>query len=331
MICGDSAKYHLWGALNLFANIHTGIVEASTVDLAKETNIDKTKVHRLLQIFLREGLITIEKSFNQHEKSKISVCNYIKNKSEIAHEIANEIAKTKINETANSCVNDENHNHKQAIQKKDEIANLVATEMQYEMAHETANGCSLLPKKEGKKEGKKNRNSSLRSELLVSGGARSRSPTAPQSDIPVVLTDPAIVPAPIPAKERIKKAPKAKPDGSLVWDSYCGAYATKYGHAPARNAKQNALCSQLVTRLGVECAVLAARFYVFHGDFFYTKRCHPLDLLVKDAEKVDIERRKGQIMTTETAQQSEVRAFNQQVLRNFMKREDEREAKNGKA
>jgi hypothetical protein len=56
-----------------------------------------------------------------------------------------------------------------------------------------------------------------------------------------------------------------------------------------------------------------------------------LDLLVKDAEKVDIERRKGQIMTTETAQQSEVRAFNQQVLRNFMKREDEREAKNGKA
>jgi hypothetical protein len=73
MIGGSSAKIYLWIILNNLADIHTGIVEASLSDLATATRIDKTKVRRLLQAFLAEGLITIEKSFNRHTKTKITI------------------------------------------------------------------------------------------------------------------------------------------------------------------------------------------------------------------------------------------------------------------
>lgn len=72
--------------------------------------------------------------------------------------------------------------------------------------------------------------------------------------------------------------------GSRVWGAYALAYAGSYGTAPMRNAKNNALCKQLVDRLGMDEAEKVVRFYLTHRNSFYVQRTHPLDLCVRDAE-----------------------------------------------
>jgi hypothetical protein len=91
------------------------------------------------------------------------------------------------------------------------------------------------------------------------------------------------------------EAPKQSPpsestsDGTLVFKAYSKAYESRYKVPPPRNAKVNSLCKQLVKRLGVGGAVEVAKFYLSSDDFLYAKGKHPLDLLLRDAEKVHTE------------------------------------------
>lgn len=113
---------------------------------------------------------------------------------------------------------------------------------------------------------------------------------------------------------------KKPPNGSPVWEAYSKAYAEKYRVPPSRNAKSNALCSQLVTRLGVDEAPEVAAFYLSHNDFFYVKQLHPLTLLVKDAEKLRTEWKVGHKMTTHQAQKVELYDENKAVAERFLAR-----------
>lgn len=88
--------------------------------------------------------------------------------------------------------------------------------------------------------------------------------------------------------------------GALVWAMYENAYRERYKVEPVRNAKNNALCKQLVQRLGKE-APLVAEFYVQHSAQFYVLKGHPLSLLVADAEKLRTEWATGQKITTAAA------------------------------
>lgn len=85
------------------------------------------------------------------------------------------------------------------------------------------------------------------------------------------------------AAHRRKK--KEQSDGAKVWDAYANAYGQQYGVPPVRNAKTNALCATLARRLGVDEAQAMASWFLTQGGF-YSKRFHPLDLLVKDAESL---------------------------------------------
>ncbi|AOU97727.1 hypothetical protein BI364_06930 [Acidihalobacter yilgarnensis] len=76
---------------------------------------------------------------------------------------------------------------------------------------------------------------------------------------------------------------KPKSPASLTWEAYAAAYAQRYGAEPVRNAKTNGQCAHLVSRIGADEAPQVARWYVGQGGF-YAQRCHPMDLLVKDAE-----------------------------------------------
>jgi hypothetical protein len=83
--------------------------------------------------------------------------------------------------------------------------------------------------------------------------------------------------------------PPPKTDGSQVFEAYSASYQERYKIPPVRNAKTNALCSQLVKRLGLQEALQTVKFYITHNDAFYFRSGHSLSLLVRDAEKLRTE------------------------------------------
>ena len=84
--------------------------------------------------------------------------------------------------------------------------------------------------------------------------------------------------------------PVVKSEGRTipVWESYSAAYQLRYGTTPVRNAKVNGQLSQLLNRLGAD-AVRVAGFFVTHNDSMYVRAMHPVDLLLRDAEKLHTE------------------------------------------
>lgn len=91
-------------------------------------------------------------------------------------------------------------------------------------------------------------------------------------------------------------ASRAAPDGAVVWGAYSEGYKERYGKEPVRNARANALCAQLVKRLGAEDAPLVAAFYVAHPNPYYQQRGHALTSLVADAEKLHTEWSTGNVI-----------------------------------
>jgi len=122
-----------------------------------------------------------------------------------------------------------------------------------------------------------------------------------------------------PTKKASIKSQKQPTDGSKVFEAYASAYFGRYNQQPVRNAKTNALCSQLVKRLGAEDAPFVAAYYVDHPGSFYVRSMHQLDWLVKDAEKVCTEWKAGAHMTGIRANQIEERSHGQSVIQNILK------------
>jgi hypothetical protein len=101
-----------------------------------------------------------------------------------------------------------------------------------------------------------------------------------------------------------KPKPKPSQGGSLVWEEYCSAFHSKYLEKPIRNARANALCVQLVARLGEEAPSVAS-FFLKHTDQIYIRSKHDLSLLVRDAEKLRLEWKTGKISTSRDARDAE--------------------------
>jgi hypothetical protein len=120
-------------------------------------------------------------------------------------------------------------------------------------------------------------------------------------------------------KSPVKKpsVPKVRTEGAQVWDVYATAYQNKYGHLPVRNAKQNALCAQLVDRLGGSAAAVT-EFYLSHKHRFYTESSHALGLLVKDAESLHTQMLRGQQVTATQAIQEDKGSAQDSVMKTVM-------------
>lgn len=87
-------------------------------------------------------------------------------------------------------------------------------------------------------------------------------------------------------KRKSKNPPGPKTPSGGVWQAYREGYHNRYGVDPVRNAKVNAQCSQLVSRLGQAEAPRVAAFYVTLEDKFYRARGHDLGICLKDAENL---------------------------------------------
>lgn len=122
--------------------------------------------------------------------------------------------------------------------------------------------------------------------------------------------------------ETEKRDPPPKPSGTEVWKAYEEAYTLRYRAPPVRNAKTNALCLQLVKRLGESPAPEVARFFVSHGGARYVGAGHPLSLLVLDAEKLHTEWKTGHLITRADVNRSDLRQGNVQAMKEYLGREN---------
>lgn len=107
---------------------------------------------------------------------------------------------------------------------------------------------------------------------------------------------------------------KAPSDGSRVFEAYRAGFVKAYGEEPIRNAMVNALCAQLVGRLGPEAAAQVAEWFPTHRASRYTAGGHSLKLLIMDAEKLAVEFKAGRQMTENRARQMDRDSTNSQVF-----------------
>ena len=144
--------------------------------------------------------------------------------------------------------------------------------------------------------------------------------------------DAGAAPDAAPSRKKPKKVKRGtqKAKSTETWNAYGKEYTERYGAEPVRNARTNALCCQLVDRLGATDAPLVAGWYVWLDNNWYANRGHSLAALVADCEKIRTEWATGRQITTklETPQQRERREQLEQA-RQRVKDAEERENNNG--
>lgn len=96
----------------------------------------------------------------------------------------------------------------------------------------------------------------------------------------------------------VADAPAVAPTNA-AWKAYSEAYLERYEAEPVRNRTINGQLSQFVARLGAEEAPVVAAFYLGHRNGLYVSAMHPVNLLLRDAEKLRTEWATGR-QTTRT-------------------------------
>lgn len=85
------------------------------------------------------------------------------------------------------------------------------------------------------------------------------------------------------------------------------AYHDRHGAEPVRNKTINSQLKAFVERVGADAAPHVAKFYVSHSEQFYVRSRHPVNLLLRDAEKLHTEWKTGSQMTGPEARDIERR------------------------
>lgn len=130
-------------------------------------------------------------------------------------------------------------------------------------------------------------------------------PPEPQKNLAPLLAN-----SPKPEKSKKEKSAGEVSDGSKVWMAYSMAYEQRMRVQPTRNAKQNALCTQLVQRLGVEDAVKVTVFYLTHPNPYYMRTQYALGPLVQDCEGLLTQFKRGQYVTAKDAEKISTKSQN---------------------
>lgn len=100
------------------------------------------------------------------------------------------------------------------------------------------------------------------------------------------------------------------------WQAYHDAYWARYGDEPMRNAKVNSMLKKFVGSVGESDAPHVIWFYLRHPDALYATKHHPLEFLLRDAQKLRTEYRTGNIVTMQGAKTKERSAANDIAFRN---------------
>jgi hypothetical protein len=131
-------------------------------------------------------------------------------------------------------------------------------------------------------------------------------------------------------KERALKALaiKSPTPGILVWQSYYDAYLLRYRVEPLRNARINAMCTMLAGLVGNEVAPRLAAYYVESRHWLYAEAKHPMNLLVRDAQKLHTEMLSGKVTTRRAAQREETYNENDAAIAEYLRDEEKKKGGN---
>ena len=94
--------------------------------------------------------------------------------------------------------------------------------------------------------------------------------------------------APRKAKPVPKKL-KAPSNTAETWAAYSGAYESRYGVPPVRNASVNSKMAQFVERVGAPEAPGIAAWFLTHKNSFYVSSGHSVGAMLRDSEKLRME------------------------------------------
>jgi hypothetical protein len=92
---------------------------------------------------------------------------------------------------------------------------------------------------------------------------------------------------------------------TATWNAYAAAYAERYGAPPIRNAKNSGMLAQFLKRVPRAEAPAIAEHYVRSSFALYVKALHPVDLLLRDAEKLRTEWATGRRVTEHRAREAD--------------------------
>lgn len=106
-----------------------------------------------------------------------------------------------------------------------------------------------------------------------------------------------------------------------TWEAYSQAYLDRYHVLPPRNMKVNSGLCQLVKDVGAEQAPIVAKFYLSHPGRFYVENLHPVNLLVRDSQKLLTEYKTGTVMTATQARQDDGRAARGQMWQRLIEKD----------
>jgi hypothetical protein len=117
-----------------------------------------------------------------------------------------------------------------------------------------------------------------------------------------------------------KKPVKGESDGSKVWELYKELYFQRYKTDPVRNAKVNANCSALVTRLGLDGALDVVRFFLKQNDQRFLSCYHGLHLCLYYCEALHTAMKKGKLITQNESKKIENTASNIDTSRSYLEK-----------
>lgn len=141
--------------------------------------------------------------------------------------------------------------------------------------------------------------------------------STPRFTPPTPTPTPSPTPTPQPKSSdavlRKRKNAVAAVPSREVWTAYSGAYLTRYGTEPVRNAKVNAMLAQVVARIGADEAPHVAAWYVTSNRALYVSAKHCADLLVRDCEGLRTEWATGRSVTDTAARQADSKQTNLNV------------------
>lgn len=97
-------------------------------------------------------------------------------------------------------------------------------------------------------------------------------------------------------KQEKAASPAANLRGVLFYSAfqiYSKEYEKRYGVAAVKSNRAMGLIKNLFARIDESEVELLISFYLSHNDNFYTRKCHPLSLLLMDCEKLRTEMLSG--------------------------------------
>lgn len=144
-----------------------------------------------------------------------------------------------------------------------------------------------------------------------------QSPTAPS--LPALCEKPHK-----PARKKPEAAPTAE-----VWAAYSTAYALRYAVEPVRNAKGNGMLAKLLHRIPAADAPHVAASYVASNSALYVRARHCIDLLLRDAEALHTDWRRGVGVTHHEATALDRTQTNYNAFEPLLREARQREALHG--